>query len=190
MSTENFPKLSLDEILNGRKAAQKSVAVCLRLDVMADIEELERRIAQLKGADDGDARLAAANDDDAADLADQIRVLEATALQYTVDLRLQAVDKAVWKQKVDEHTERDDDTGEAKLDLAGLVEDLFPDSLVSPEMGADQRRSFLAGLSEGQWETVMQGIWDLNRRTVTVGKSLTASFATRPKSAKPGPAGQ
>lgn len=190
MSTQDFPTLSLDEILNGRKAAQKSVPICMRLDVLADIEEREREIKRLKSDnDDGDVRMVSSNETTAADLADQIRELEAEAQRYTIDLRLTAVDRKHWNAKVDEHTERNDD-GESKLDLSGLAEDLFPDSLVSPAMGAEQRTRFLAGLSEGQWESVLQAIWDLNRRTVTVGKSLTASFATRPKNEKRGPAEQ
>lgn len=190
MSTEqDFPKLSLDEILNGRKAAQGSVPICMRLDVMADIEELERQITRLS-QDNDDPRMAAGNEESAAELADRIRELEAEAQRYTIDLRLQAIDRDEWHQKVDQFTERDDDAGTAKMDLAALVTDIFPKSLVSPEMSPGQRDDFLAKLSEAQWESVMQKIFDLNRRTVTVGKSLTASFVTRPKNAKQGPAGQ
>lgn len=188
MSTEDFPKLSLDEILNGRKPASKSVPICMRLDVMADIEELEREITRL-GQDNDDPRLAGANELSAAELADKIRELEAEAQKYTINLRLQAIDRLVWNQKVDEHTE-ELESGEKKLDLSALVVDIFPDSLVSPEMSIKQTNDFLTKLSEGQWEQVMQATWDLNRRVTTVGKSLTASFATRPKNAKQEPAGQ
>lgn len=185
MSTEkDFPKLSLDEILNGRKTAEKSIPIYMRLDVMADIEELERQITGLQG-DTDDGRLAGSGDDPA-DLADRIRELEAIGRQYTINLRVRALDKKLWKQKVDEFTEENED-GVAKLDLAALVTDIFPDSLVSPEMGPSQRDSFLTGLSDGQWESVMQGVFDVNRRTVTVGKSLTASFVTRPKNKGRGP---
>lgn len=188
MSTD-FPKLSLDEILNGRKAAQGSVPICMRLDVMADIEELERRILQLK-QDTDDPRMAAGNEESAVELADQIRALEDEAQRYTIDLRLQAIDRDEWHEKVDQFTVRDVEAGTAQLDLAALVTDIFPKSLISPEMSPGQRDDFLAKLSEAQWESVMQKVFDLNRRTVTVGKSLTASFVTRPKSAKPEPAGQ
>lgn len=190
MSTESdFPKLSLDEILNGRKLAEKSIPICMRLDVMADIEELERQITQLQD-DDDDVRMAAANGASAAELADAIRELEAIGRQYTIDLRLKALERSEWKQKCDQFTEEDPDSGTQKLDLAALVLDIFAESLVSPAMGATQRDDFLKGLSDGQWEQVMQGVFDLNRRTVTVGKSLTASFAIQPKNKERGPAGQ
>jgi hypothetical protein len=180
----DFPKLSLDEILNGRKRAQKSIPICLRLDVMAEIEELERKITASKGNAVDDLRMVDDTDDVPA-MIDRIRELEDTARQYTVDLRIAAIDKKEWSAKVGEHTTTDDD-GNSKLDIAGLIEHVLslPGTIVSPEMTADQRTTLIAGLSDGQWEKVMNDVFNLNRRTVDVGKSLTASLATQPKNEK------
>jgi len=183
----DFPKLTIDEILNGRKRPQKSIPICLRLDVMAEIEELERRINTARGNAVDDMRMVAGEDDTAA-FADRIRELEAEARQYTIDLRVQAVDRTEWSAAVAVRTETDDN-GDQKLDMAGVVEDVLfmPGTVVSPEMTKDQLRNLIAGLSDGQWERVMKDVFDLNRRTVDVGKSLTASLVTQPRNEKPAP---
>lgn len=186
----DFPKLSLDEILNGRKRPQKSIPICLRLDVVAEIEELERQIQSGKGNAADDLRMVS-GEAETAELADRIRELEAVAHQYSIDLRVQALDRTEWPEKVAVYTETDD-TGEKKLNLPGLIEHVLsmPGVIVSPEMTTEQRTNLLSGLSDGQWEKVMNDVFQLNRRTVDVGKSLTASLVTRPKNEKPGPVAQ
>lgn len=186
MSNE-LPTLSIDEILNGRKRPQKSIPICMRLDIMAEIEELERAIQAAQGTAVDDLRMSG-SDEDAVTLADKITELEAIGRQYTIDLRIQALDKKEWAEKVALYT-TEDDNGDDKLDMGALTEHVLalPGTIVSPEMTADQRSRFIAGLSDGQWETVMKGNFELNRRTVSVGKSLTASLVTRPKNSKPGP---
>ena len=64
--------------------------------------------------------MAAGNEESAVELADQIRALEDEAQRYTIDLRLQAIDRDEWHQKVDQFTERDTEAGTAQLDLAAL----------------------------------------------------------------------
>jgi hypothetical protein len=180
--------LGIDEMLAARKMPQRSIPVCMRADVLADIEELERQINSLR-SDNDDPRLAAGNTASADELAHEIRDLEAEAAKYTVALRLQAVEREEWNRFVDTHTSENDD-GTRKLDLSALTVDIFPKMLVSPLMDADQQARFLRGLTEGQWEEVMQLVFELNRNKITVGKSLTASLAMQPKNAKPGPAAQ
>lgn len=184
--SNDFPKLSIDEILNGRKRAQTSLPICLRLDVMSEIEELERRIQASKGTAVDDLRMAG-GDADTVVLADRITELEEIARQYTIDLRIQALDKKEWAEKVAQFT-TDDGDGGGTLDTGALTEHVLslPGVIISPEMNADQRDRLIAGLSDGQWETVLKAVWDLNRRTVSVGKSLTASLVTRPPNSKPG----
>jgi hypothetical protein len=177
-------------MLAARKRPQTSIPICLRLDIMAEIEELERKINSAQGNAVDDMRMSGPGDD-AAGYAERIRELEALGAQYTVDLRVEALDRKVWPAKVAQFTE-DDGEGNSKLDLAALVVHVLsiPGVIVSPEMTAGQRDELIDGLTDGQWETVMKSVFDLNRRTVSVGKSLTASLVTRPKSEKRGPAEQ
>lgn len=180
--------LPIDQILAGRKLPQTSIPLCLRLDVMSEIEELERQINALRsGVEDDDPRLVG-TETDAAALADRIRELEEVARQYTIDLRIQALEKKEWAAKVAQFTEEDDE-GNAKLDMGAVVEHVLtlPGVIISPEMSGSQRDQMIAGLSDGQWETVLKKVFDLNRRTVSVGKSLTASLVTRPKNSTPAP---
>lgn len=181
-----FPKLSLDEILNGRKRAQKSIPICLRLDVLAEIEELERSIQAEPDAAEDDLRIVDVSNK--TQYAEKIRELEAIAHQYTVDLRVEALERQQWSDEVGTYTETQDN-GDTKLNIAGLVEHVLtlPGVITAPVMSTDQIRNLIAGLSDGQWERVMNDVFNLNRRTVDVGKSLTASLAMQPKNEKPGP---
>lgn len=189
LSDDAVKPLSVSQILAARKLATKSLPVCMRGDVLADIQELERQINQLR-SDDDDPRMVGANTATAGELAEQIRDLEEEAERYTINLRLQAVERGDWNRQVDLHTDEDPDSGERKLDLAALCVDIFPDTIIAPEMTAGEQTAFLTGLTEGQWEEIMQAIWDLNRKKITVGKSVTASLAMQPKNAKPGPDAQ
>ncbi len=181
----------LDAIIDGAKTAQESVPLCLRADVLSEIGELERKIQTIT-ADDDDPRMAGANDESAAELAARIRALEKVAEDNTINLRLQAVDKKLWKAKVDEHTEEIEDTGERKLDLNALVTDLLDnhETIVSPSFTPARLTKLLNALSDAQWETILQAVWRLNRTTTTVGKSVTASLVFLKRSEKPTPAGQ
>lgn len=185
---DDLPELTIDQILSGRKRPQKSIPICLRLDVMAEIEELERQITdRQRGVTDDDPRLAA-GEIETAELADRIRSLEAEARQYTINLRVQAMERTDWAAAVAVRTETDDE-GNKQLDMSGVVEDVLfaEDVVISPEMTTKQLRRLIAGLSDGQWERVMKDVFNLNRRTVDVGKSLTASLVTQPKNEKPAP---
>lgn len=176
--------LSIDQILSAAKLPQESVPICMRADVLSEIGELERRIRVLT-ADDDDIRMISQHEDNAADLADRIRELEAEADRHTINLRLQGVDRRRWNVAIDNHKAEDEDSGEEKLDLNALVEELFAESLVSPEMGPAEQERFLATVTEGQWEKIVQTIWVLNRTVTTVGKSVTASQVFMRRSAKP-----
>lgn len=182
--------LTIDQMLSGRKRPQASIPICLRLDVMSEIEELERAITTAQGTVGDDLRMVSP-EGDIAELADQIRALEHEAEQYTIDLRVQALDRKEWAAKVAEFTE-DDGEGNTKIDMGVVVEHVLamPGVIISPEMSAGQLENLITGLSDGQWETVIKKVFELNRRTVSVGKSLTASLATRPKKETPGPVAQ
>ena len=180
--------LTVAQMLGARKRPQTSIPICLRLDVMAEIEELERQIQAGGGSSEDDVRIVASND---ADAADRIEELESIAREYTIDLRIEALDRKVWAAKVAEFTEEDSD-GDKVMDMQALIDHVLrmPGVVASPEMTAGELEDLISGLSDGQWERVMKSVFDLNRRTVTVGKSLTASLAMRPKKDKPAPDAQ
>lgn len=182
------PVKTMEDFLKARQLPQGSVSLCMRPDVLAEIAELERQIETLQNEDD-DPRMATRATETAADLADRIRALEADAAEFTMDLRLTGVSRLRWNKAKDAATSKDDEGTEA-LNLDGLMEGLFPESVISPEMTEGQRIEFLNGLTEGQWEKVIQTMWDLNRGGASVPKSMRASLALRPRSEKPEPDAQ
>lgn len=179
----------LDSILNGAKTAQDSIPICMRADVLAEIAELEREIHRLRAnTDSDDPRMVDAGETTQAELAERIRDLEEIAHKGTINLRLQAVDRRRWESCVDNHKTFDEETQTEKTDLNAIVDELLPESIVSPvHLKGARYEKFLANLSEAQWEKVMQTIWDLNRTVTTVGKSVTASQVFQKQSAKQGP---
>jgi hypothetical protein len=198
VSDTDFPKLTLDEILNGRKLAQQTVPICLRADVLGEIQELEQKLNTM-ASDESDPRMVSAEAGDPVQMAQRIRELEAEAAQYTVPLRLQALPRKAWNALVDLVKDVDEETGKSDLNVGKLAETAFAgfdhdgqrhSVLVSPEMDEAQKARFLAGLSEAQWEQIVKATWDLNRTVTTVGKSVTASRVLTRTDAKPNRDGQ
>lgn len=193
MSDNDFPKLTLDEILNGRKLAQQTVPICLRADVLGEIQELEQKLNSM-ASDESDPRMVPVEAGDPVAMAQRIRELEAEAAQYTIPVRLQALPRRGWNALVDRTKVVDETTGQSDLNVGTLAETAFMGfdhdgqfhtTLVSPEMDEDQKVRFLAGLSEAQWEQIVKATWDLNRTVTTVGKSVTASRVLTRIDAKP-----
>jgi hypothetical protein len=179
----------VDAILAGAKPAEESVPICMRADVLSEIGELERQI-NIVSSDDDDPRMVSEHENTAAELADQIRALEAVAHANTINLRLKAVPKDRWREVVDKHKSEDEDTGVEQTNLTAVCEELFEESIVSPKMSGTRLETFQSTISDAQSESIMKSMWRLNRTITTVGKSVTASQVFMRQSAKPGHDGQ
>lgn len=178
----------------------RSVPVCLRGDLAAQLEELDRK-ALLARADRGGSM----EDGSATDLVGRIRELQAEMREATEEFKIRALAPARYRALREEHPPRRDDKGDLdRGDAAvGFNRDTFPPvlvkvSTVSPQLTDEQWHELLgdsdtdaaeraaAGeqpadglLTYGQFMELADACWELNEGRISVPFSAAVS-ATSP----------
>lgn len=169
--------MDITEALAGAKLPEKTVAVCLRGDLQAEFDQLEKLLtaAQQDRSDSLDAggRIR--------ELAAQIKEIEQEMADHTVTFRMRAVPRRRWTVLVAEHPPRDDN----QLDrVLGVNEETFTSVLirecaVDPQLSAEQWDRLDEALTEFQWQKLFNVAWSLNARDVDVPFSHAASTILR-----------
>lgn len=186
-------------LLAGAKLPERTVPICLRADLVAEHEELDRELGQLidKGPPQkfsGDGR---------AELRQRIEALHAEMAANTYPFRFRALPKPAWRAFVAEYPPRKDESGEVHEDdvQVGVDMDAFPDALVrrccvDPVLDdkgwrellgdSDKVRAQLTAegmqqeiedgkLTDNQLERLFNAAWGINRRDVDVPFSRAVS---------------
>lgn len=188
----------ISEILASAKLPEDTVEICLRADLVAEHERLDRelqeRLEQPLQKLGGDPRRA--------ELAAQIVAIEEQMRESTITIRLRAIPKRRWRQLVMEHPPRlDEDGTRIPADFRGVNSDTFYDpmiraSVVEPEL-TDEQWTHLLGhtapeaealeaagkggevedgvLTSRQHDRLFAAAWDLNRDDVVIPFSSAAS---------------
>lgn len=169
-------------LLAAARLPEKTVPICLRGDLVAEHEELERQLEEaLRVPADS------LEGDGSAAIAERIVQLEREMRDHTYQFRLRAMPHPRWREFCGQHPPRQDDEG--KVDerdrLLGVNTETFWDALVRQSVVDPQ-------LDDGEWETLLDGAltdrqfseladaaWALNRRDVDIPFSPAASRMTR-----------
>jgi hypothetical protein len=167
------------------KLPESTVEVCLRGDLAADHEALERQLEQAErsGADS----LAGSG---AGELADKILALEAEMREHTYEFRLRALPRPAWRGLCAEHPPRKGDDGAVvDADRIGVNADTFYDAiiracLVDPELADDEWGQLVDALTDRQYDVLADAAWGLNRREVDIPFSRAASRMKRDSAAE------
>lgn len=161
--------MDIDAILAGARLPEDVEPVCLRGDLLADINSAERRLAELGDSDrHATARRA---------LAEAIEALREQMSAATVEVRMRALPRPRWLELVEGHPPRDGEDGDKILGFnpVSLPAALVRASIVSPELTDDQWVKFEGALTDNQWVALSNMAWRLNRKDVTVPFSFAAS---------------
>ncbi len=163
----------LDALLASAKRPEAVVPVCLRGDLQAEWETLDKRLTELRTRSLG--KLAPAPEH--REMADRIVELERTMADSTVDVRLRGLDRRAWRELVAAHPARPDVNTDGVLGVNGetFFDALVAASIVEPEMTSEQTSSLLDALTSQQFDSLADAAWGLNRRDVSVPFSLAAS---------------
>lgn len=152
------------------------VPVCLRGDLAADHEVLERELEQAqKQATDSLAG------NGAAEIAERIRGLEEQMREHTYDFRLRALPRRAWRDLVAAHPPRRGDDNEiVDADRMGVNGETFFDAmiracLVDPELADEEWAALNEALTDRQYDSISDAAWALNRREIDVPFSRAAS---------------
>jgi hypothetical protein len=167
----------IKEKLAAAKLPEKTVPICLRGDLQAEFEELERQLAE---AEKRHTDSLAGNGSRA--IAEQIEALREQMIEHTVEFRLRARPRREFKAIVDAHPPRRAEDGgvDDRDKWMGVNADTFLDALVrvsvvEPELDEDDWATLDAALTDRQFDQLYDAAWGLNRREVDVPFSRAAS---------------
>jgi hypothetical protein len=164
---------TIKDLLADARPAERSVPVCLRGDLYADLEELDRQLRTLQSS----PRESLADGEGQHELARQIEDLREAMREATRDFRLRSLGRKGWQELRAAHPPR---SGDEKDELHSVnVETFYPAlvraSVVEPPLDdADWARLEIC-LSDQQWEDLVAAAVVLNRQSVSVPFSSAAS---------------
>lgn len=153
---------------------ERTVAVCLAGDLVAQYEDLQRRLPTA-AAEDSLASPAVA-------VRAQLRELQAQMAGHTVTFRLRALPRRQFRELMAAHPPRRDEQGQRdQQDYLGVNHDTFFDalirqSLVEPVLDEQTLTLLLEQrLTDRQYEDLTDAVWLVNRSKVDVPFSPAAS---------------
>jgi hypothetical protein len=180
-------KPTFTDLLKGAKLPERTVEVCLRADLAAEFDLLERQLAeaQQKSPDS----LAGTG---AADLAERIEALQAQMREHTYPFRLRALKRHEFKKLMDAHPPRRGDDGEiveADRLSACNTEAMFPvliRACVYDPQPSDEEWQLLLDetLTDYQFTDLANVAWYLNQGSIDVPFSFAVSQLRRGSAAE------
>lgn len=169
------------DILRTAKLPETTVPVCVRGDLVAEVETLNNRLAGLNSQAD---RLI--GNPEAREIAEKIEALRAEMAEATVDLRLRALSHRAYAKLEAAHKPRanEDDDKRTGFNLETFPEALIRASIVDPELDEDTFDGLADALTFQQWDNLFTVAYMLNRREISVPFSATASRILQPSGEK------
>ncbi len=175
------------DMLGTAKLPEKVVQVCLRGDLAADFEELERQIEEAEAAREGVDSLDSGAE--VAELAEKAEALREQMKEHTYPFRLRALPRRAYRALVAAHPPRketDAEGNEKVRDEDGLgfnietfFEPLLRRAIVDPDLSDTTWDRLQETLTERQFEVLATAAWLLNRQDVDIPFSRTALKLTR-----------
>lgn len=169
---------STKELLAAAKLPERSVEICLRGDLVADINDLERELAEVLQREATDKRMTGPKR--SKELADAIEAKRAEMSEAMLPLRLRALKVATWRELVRKYPPaKGDDTG-LGVDIPAFMGEAIPASVVSPDdMDEDDWETFNENVPPSEVTRLMNLVWELNTQGVDIPKSRLVSVANR-----------
>ena len=195
----------LKDQIRAARLPEETVPICLRGDLVAEFERLERQLAEaLRNPSDS------LEGNGSAEIAARIEALRQEMREHTVEFLLRGMPRRRWRAFLAEYPPRQDAEGKiderdrgAIVNMGAFFHALIRASVVSPELDDEDWRLLLGddedeaarreqagepvedgALTDQQFEKLSDTAWALNRRDVDVPFSLAASRLTRSTSAE------
>jgi hypothetical protein len=161
--------------LAAAKLPECSVPLCLRGDLVAEFEALERKLQGLEQPAGG-ASLAGVPQ--RRELAEQLEALRQEMTDASVEFRLRALPRRRWSELMLKHPPLDGNDGDRAMGIneQSFFEAMVGECLVDPQLTADELSHLLDEvLTSAQYDQISMAAWRLNRRDVDVPFSRAAS---------------
>jgi hypothetical protein len=174
-------EFTIDDVFEDASLPRQEVPMCLRGDLVAAWQSLERRFKQANEVDED--TLASATSAEARDLAQQMADLEEQMRASTRVFQLEGLPRRKWREHLKAHP-----PGEAEETV--FNGETFPVAAVAactvvPKMTIAQAEKLNDRLTNGQWDTLFAHIWAMNNSKVDVPFSLAASALVASSAPKP-----
>lgn len=162
----------IDDFLNGLKLPEVPVPICMRGDLQARFEELERQLHEARRKP-SDGSLASSGAE-ARRIAEELVAVQEEMKGHVRVFLLRAKTRKEWSDLAKEYPPRKEDAP------ADFNRDTFPVAAlaacsVKPRMSVEQAGRLVDRLTQGQWRTLWEAILDLNGGTGEVPFSRAAS---------------
>lgn len=174
--------MDVKDLIRSARLPERTVAVCLRADLVDEYERVEREHAAGPVYDS-----LAAGGRHTRDLEDRLAELRQVMAEHTLTVTLRALTHPAFRALVDEHPPRQTpDGGVDDRDAGmGVNRNSFPAALVracavAPVLDAEDWQVLLEErLTDAQFDALFEAAWTLNRRGVDVPFSSAGSPPTR-----------
>ena len=168
---------SVKDRLKAAKLPERSLQVCLRGDLQAEFDDLERQLREARQTPAaGSKRIGSRSD--ASTLAARQEAVREEMADAMLDIRVRALPRAEWVALVRDNPPRPGDEGDEAMgvNLEGLMPVALPRCVVEPELDEEDWENLNAHLSSADYDRLMTTVWDVNRSGVNVPFSRLASL--------------
>lgn len=175
MSNTRKTNPDLAALLSTARLPERTVELCLRGDLQAEWEDLQRRLEQAKR--DAPERTSLADAPPGAELEQQIRTLEETMADAVLTARLRAVNRKTFRDMALIHPPRPDDKRDQiyGFNIETFNTDLVRACWAEPQLDETQWAQLMDVLTPGQWRLLADTCEVLNHSPVDVPFSSSAS---------------
>ena len=161
-------------ILAGAKLPERSVELCLRGDLVAQLQDLQRDLIE------AERQPSNASLDDLGTphrIAEQIQALQHEMAEHSITVLVRALPRRQWSKLVAAHPPRPDEKADAPLgvNVETYFDALIRACMVDPVFDDDDWAALDEALSDAQWQALTAAAWAVNARDVEVPFSQRAS---------------
>lgn len=162
--------------IKGAKRPERVVPLCLRGDLVSEIEELDQRLTEINAAN----RDNMTRPPEAKQIAQRIAELQEEMRKHTFDFRIRGRSEAEWSALVADHEMRE---GFPSDEAVGYNSTTMPRALVRaclvPEPSDDEWAGLTEALTMAQFEQLWNAAIVTSKMPVSIPKSRAASATLR-----------
>lgn len=172
---------SAKDIIAAARLPERTVSICVRGDLVADIEALEGEAQQVNADRVANGRMSSKASARIKEIADAIAAKQSEMGDHTLVVRVRALKPSAWRELVAKYPPAKDSG--MVLDLLPFMGEAIPASVVDPDLDADDWAALNDNLPNAEMGKLIDAVWELNTQGVDVPKSRLVSAVTRRSSA-------
>lgn len=172
---------TIDDLIAQARLPERTVPICVRGDLVAELEELDRQYAAAPEAGN-DVRLTSGAE--RRRIAERAAAVKEQMAAATIVFRLRAMDRNDWDDLLKAHPPREGDAEDKEngYDTSTFPNALIKASAVEPELTDERWAALEPKLAPVEWSRLGAAALNLNMRSVNIPFSRAASQATQTSS--------